>query len=135
MLDLIKGKKYLDKYYNALFFTSDEETLYKRLDIYINQSGESVTEFMKCLFASMYEKGEDGYFADSGVLYHLEYPMIDGVVDILLTNEEFYAIVSRKYLDYCDKHPEIDKDKVEKLLSKVKESLKNNYAEEATIRR
>ena len=64
------------------------------------------------------------------------YPYVDeGELKVLLTNDEFYNEVSNKFLNYCNENSEFSKEKVEDLLSQLKESLKNNYAEEPTVKR
>ena len=136
MLDYKNGKKYIDKYYDTMFNTLRVDQLYYRLNTYIDLMGDGVNELMYCYFANEFSKDDPEYFADSGVMYSFMYPYVDeGELKVLLTNDEFYNEVSNKFLNYCNENSEFSKEKVEDLLSQLKESLKNNYAEEPTVKR
>jgi hypothetical protein len=108
----------INEFYKILFEWRRE----KVLDVIIGYSqlkGNAVNEEMRCYFSNEFHINDEEYFGDTGVAFYFDYPAVDEDCIIILSNQEFYQVIKKKYMEYL-KDSKMNEEEILKLLDEIK---------------
>ena len=84
--------------------------------------GFGVEGYVSVCFSAEFKKGEEDYFGENKVCFTFSEPAVETDIEIVITYEEFYEIVSKYFKEYADSNPK-ESEEIINLLSVVKKNL------------
>lgn len=111
----------IDEFYKILFEWRKEKIL-EVIRGYSQLTGNAVNEEMRCYFSSEFPINDEEYFGDTGVAFYFDYPAVDEECIIILSNQEFYEVIKKKYMEYL-KDNKMNEEEILKLLDEIKRKL------------
>ena len=74
---------------------------------------------MRCYFSNEFPISDEEYFGDTGVAFYFDYPAVDEECIIMLSNQEFYEVIKKKYMEYL-KDNKMNQKEILRLLDEIK---------------
>ena len=111
----------IDHFYTILFEWRKE----KVLDVikgYSQLIGNAVNEEMRCYFANEFPINDEEYFGNTGVAFYFDDPAVDEECIIILSNQQFYEVIKKKYMEYLNVNKS-NKEEIISLLDEMKNKL------------
>jgi hypothetical protein len=100
------------------FMYLSEDFFVEALEHYSNGIGYCIDEFVTCGFSSEYEKGDEGYFGESGVKFEIEPPAYDFYQKQIVEYKDFLVILRKFSIKYKNSHP-IESEKIDRLMKEI----------------
>lgn len=119
-----QGKEALiDEFYDELFFFREKRAV-DVLRGYCKLKGNAINDYMSCHFATEFpDENDEEHFGNNGVAFYLDNPAVDESCIVVLTYNEFFCVVERRYEGYIKENSE-KKEEVLFFLNELKNSLK-----------
>ena len=89
---------------------------------YCELKGSSLNDYEGFCFSAEFKKGEEDYFGENKVCFTFSEPAVETDIEIVISYEEFYEIVSKYFKEYADSNPK-ESEEITSLLSVLKTNL------------